>query len=118
MFQAVGAVCACVYMIAIATSCSCSLQDVRVCAAVDRRLRCAAEGSLAQLEAAYNRLEDSEREKRAAGILKVRRKGERGGEGRGGGSEHFIFLLLLVVHFLCHLFGVAFSAICSLSFVR
>lgn len=36
-----------------------------------RRARSVAEGSLQQLEMAYNTLEDSEREKRAAGILKV-----------------------------------------------
>ena len=36
-----------------------------------RRARSVAEGSLQQLEMAYNKLEDSEREKRAAGILKV-----------------------------------------------
>lgn len=34
-------------------------------------MRAAAEGSLAQLEEEYNRLEDTERQKRAAGILKV-----------------------------------------------
>ena len=39
---------------------------------VGRRARSVAEGSLQQLEMAYNKLEDSEREKRAAGILKVR----------------------------------------------
>lgn len=39
---------------------------------VSRRLRSAVEGNLAELEVAYNRLEDTEREKRAAGILKVR----------------------------------------------
>lgn len=38
---------------------------------IKRRLHGAAEGRLAQLDAAYNRLEDTEREKRAAGILKV-----------------------------------------------
>lgn len=38
-----------------------------------RRLRSAAEGRLAQLDAAYNQLEDSEREKRSAGILKVKK---------------------------------------------
>lgn len=37
-----------------------------------RRARSVAEGSLQQLEMAYNKLEDSEREKRAAGILKVK----------------------------------------------
>ena len=40
---------------------------------VGRRARSVAEGSLQQLEMAYNKLEDSEREKRAAGILKVLR---------------------------------------------
>lgn len=34
-------------------------------------MRAAAEGSLAQLEEEYNQLEDTERQKRAAGILKV-----------------------------------------------
>lgn len=63
---------------------------VYVCSAANRLLRCAAEGSLAQLEASYNRLEDSEREKRAAGILKVTTGGRRGreGEGKGGGRVY------------------------------
>ncbi len=39
--------------------------------ALNRRARSLAEGNLKQLEEAYNKLEDSEREKRAAGILKV-----------------------------------------------
>lgn len=67
---------------------------MRVSAAVNRRLRCAAEGSLAQLEAAYNQLEDSEREKRAAGILKVRKEGSRerrrGRKGMQGGERREI----------------------------
>lgn len=36
-----------------------------------RKQRAIAESSLAELEVAYNRLEDEEREKRANGILKV-----------------------------------------------
>ncbi|CAB1096790.1 unnamed protein product [Ectocarpus sp. CCAP 1310/34] len=38
----------------------------------ERRARSLAESKLQQLEAAYNKLEDSEREKRAAGILKMK----------------------------------------------
>ncbi|CAM9344515.1 unnamed protein product, partial [Ectocarpus sp. 4 AP-2014] len=38
----------------------------------ERRARSSAESRLQQLEAAYNNLEDSEREKRAAGILKMK----------------------------------------------
>ncbi|CAM9307977.1 unnamed protein product [Ascophyllum nodosum] len=38
----------------------------------ERRVRSAAEGNLAQLEEAYNRLEDTEREKRMAGIRKMK----------------------------------------------
>eukprot|EP00903_Cladosiphon_okamuranus_P018348 g16880.t1 len=47
-------------------------QAMKEAADAVRRERSAAEGSLQQLELAYNKLEDSEREKRAAGILKMK----------------------------------------------
>eukprot|EP00752_Nemacystus_decipiens_P012376 g10969.t1 len=47
-------------------------QAIKEAADAERRSRSAAEGSLQQLEMAYNKLEDSEREKRAAGILKMK----------------------------------------------